>query len=443
MMRWSGGVGWLLLAVAGAGAAPVTVTIGERVGTIHRLLGVNIGPLPAGEPGNADLTAAYQRTGITQVRTHDFYGPLDMATLYPDQSADPRRPESYHFRESDRVWQAILNGGFEPYLRLGDSYHNSPGYPKADPRHPRNEDNFVQATVEVVRHYTDERRWGPTKVRYVEFWNEPDGMFWDGTPASFHRLYVKAAKALKAAFPTLQIGGPGLTPAGALAPRGQQFTSGLLRAVRQAGAPLDFLSWHMYANDVANYEKACRFYRDALDQAGLRATVMHVTEYHTSHRNQSRDDQLALRAGARGAALLTAGWMVLQRHDVREAMVYRGPDPALNAPQFYGLFYADGRPKRTALAFSLWAEFCRASQRLQATSSAELPALAARDDRGRVSLLLANLTNHEVSWHTRGLVDAVRVREVNDQSPTIVERTIPSASGTMPAWAVQLVTPVR
>ena len=101
------------------------IRIGAPDGDVIRpLLGVNTGPVPAGKnPNNPDLTQAYQAIGINMVRTHDYYGPLDMGEIYPDQNADPYDPASYHFKESDRVFRAILTGGFEPYFRLGDSWN--------------------------------------------------------------------------------------------------------------------------------------------------------------------------------------------------------------------------------------------------------------------------------------------------------------------------------
>jgi len=75
-----------------------------------------------------------------------------MATIYPDQNADPSDPASYDFAASDEVFAAILAGGFEPYLRLGDSWNNAPRFPAADPRRPTNPGNWTRAAVEVVRH---------------------------------------------------------------------------------------------------------------------------------------------------------------------------------------------------------------------------------------------------------------------------------------------------
>ncbi|MDZ7271428.1 MAG: hypothetical protein ONB17_07415, partial [candidate division KSB1 bacterium] len=154
----------------------VTITLGTVVGEIAPLLGVNIGPLasPVG-PATPDLTQAYQEIGVTMVRTHDFYGPLDMCVMYRDRTRDPSDPGSYDFAASDLMWQGIVSGGFEPYFRLGDSWNNA-----TPPTNAQERANWAQAAVEVVRHYR-EGKWNgyATPFRYVEIWNEPDlQQFW-------------------------------------------------------------------------------------------------------------------------------------------------------------------------------------------------------------------------------------------------------------------------
>jgi len=57
-----------LPAAAGVSADPVTVTIGPPAGELQPLLGVDIGPLPSGEPGQAELTAAYRERGGGRAR---------------------------------------------------------------------------------------------------------------------------------------------------------------------------------------------------------------------------------------------------------------------------------------------------------------------------------------------------------------------------------------
>ena len=93
--------------------------------TLRSLLGVNAGPYPVGEENNVDLKTQYQEIGVNMVRNHDFYGPLDMAQMYPNHAADPNLASSYDFTESDVRFHAILDAGLVPYFRLGDSYNNA------------------------------------------------------------------------------------------------------------------------------------------------------------------------------------------------------------------------------------------------------------------------------------------------------------------------------
>lgn len=75
---------WMALAAAWAfalpaGAADVTLSVGSTTSTLKPLLSVNAGPTPPNNTGGPDYTLPYQRMGVQMVRTHDFFGPLDMA----------------------------------------------------------------------------------------------------------------------------------------------------------------------------------------------------------------------------------------------------------------------------------------------------------------------------------------------------------------------------
>lgn len=438
-------------AAPGSPAPGTTLALGPPAGTIRPLLGVNIGPIPAGE-ATADLTEAYHEAGVTSIRTHDYYGPLDMATLYPSQAADPESPASYDFAASDAVFARIVAGGFEPLLRLGDSYSAAVGYPPAVPRRPTNPDGWVAAAVEVVRHYDDASRWGGRPLRYVEIWNEPDnGRFWDGTQQEFFALFSKAARALKAAFPHLLVGGPGFAPSGALAPQGQAMTRGLLDRLRADGVAIDFLSWHSYSNEPETVRSMARFYRSELDARGFASVPTVIDEWNTETRNASPEDALALRAGGRGASILTATWVVLQEEGIVEASVYRGPDPSMNAPQFYGLFYADARPKRTGLALGLWKRLADHPERLalsasRADGTPALYALAGRSGSGEVALLVANpsstATSVRLALPGGSAPSCLRVTEVSDASDAGIARTVAGDTAAVPAYATLLLVPV-
>jgi hypothetical protein len=377
----------------------VTITLGAPVDApIKRLLGVNIGPAPAGSSTNPNLVTRYRELNINLVRTHDFYGPLDMAVMYPDRTRDPSKSESYDFTASDAMWRYIVGAGCEPYLRLGDSWNNA-----APPANAAERANWAQAAIAVVRHYRDQSWWGvkyASQLRYVEIWNEPDNQqFWQKprTPLEYFQLYEETARALKQAFPDLIVGAPGLTPAGALAPQGKKWTQGFLDYVKQKDAPLDFLSWHMYSNDPNDWVNASRFYRGELDARGFAKTTQHITEWNTDvkNKNVSDADALALRTGGKGAAILTAAWIAMQQTGVEVATFYRGPDPAMDAPTFYGLFYANGAPKKSALAFLLWSKMADHPKRLSVTTAPNtaLWMLAGTSDSGEIALLIANPTD--------------------------------------------------
>lgn len=95
-------------------------------------------------------------------------------------------------------------------------------------------------------------RYGKAEVEswYWEVWNEPDIMYWRGTPEEYNKLYDFAVDGVKRALPSARVGGPASTgPAGDKAAAFlQQFLEHCARgrnfATGKTGAPLDFVSYH-------------------------------------------------------------------------------------------------------------------------------------------------------------------------------------------------------
>jgi glycosyl hydrolase family 39 (putative alpha-L-iduronidase) len=83
-------------------------------------------------------------------------------------------------------------------------------------------------------------------VTAFEIWNEPDGTFWTGTLAGYLHLYADTAAVLEQVAAQLgvhiEVGGPALTFPD------PPWIEALLAAVQAQGLPLDFLSWHHYAD---------------------------------------------------------------------------------------------------------------------------------------------------------------------------------------------------
>ncbi|MDD5495302.1 MAG: hypothetical protein PHG36_11620 [Dehalococcoidia bacterium] len=425
----------------------IEITIGSAIGTtIRPLLGVNVGPLPAGtDPSYADLTNAYKEIGVNLVRTHDYYQALDMSVMYPDETRDPASLSSYDFTKSDQVWHSIISGGFEPYFRLGDSWNDS-----KPPANAIERANWVKASIEVLRHYYGSKWSGfNTKFRYVEIWNEPDNQqFWPRprTPKEYFQLYVDTAFAIRSEFPALKIGGPGVTPAGALMPQGKKWTQDLLDFVRQNNAPMDFFSWHMYSNSPQEYADAAEFYRSMLDARGFTQTTTHITEWNTQMKKgeENSPESIALRTGGKGAVILSAAWIELQKNNLEVSTFYRGTDTDIKAPTFYGMYYADGRPKHIALAFSLWSKISGYSQRLglNILPATSLWTLAGQDGTRKAALLIANPGEKSmtagVGFADGRPIDKIALYQVNDSSNQVQIISLSTPQFEIPINTVQL-----
>ncbi len=452
--------GILASALALADTVDVTYTLGSAAGMVQPLLGVNAGPLHwAKMTTTMDTTHDFLQIGVRSVRTHDMPGALDMAVMYPDRTKDPTLQSSYNFTSggsvsdygSDDVVTVLKNNGLGMYLRIWDSAQGVVA-PTASERA-----NWALAAVEVVRHYQEGKWSGFTDmVSYVEIGNEPDSeFFWPSTytKEEFYALYSDTAKAIRAAFPTLKIGGPGITRGGYQPGTGQQWTRGFLDYVRTSGAPLDFFSWHTYSNSADDFATGAAFYRSELDSRGYTATEQHVTEWHTfvTPTNDPTADaaNVQTRTMGKAAALLTATWITLQQNGIKQAFVYRANDPSAADHSRYGIFSTDALARRTALAFSLWSEFAAYGDRIDPVASATvtgLKALATQRSDGQVAMLVANTGAATAKWTVafsdgRRLADFPLSLKTVDDNHALVDVGIPTgASFDIAANSVQLLT---
>ena len=435
-------LGFLPLWLAGQ-----TVTLDQNTtnGVFEFTFGVSTGPLGTGT--NPPVTTGLRESGVTLIRTHDYYGPLDMVAMYPNQAADPALAASYNFTASDNQYRAIVTNGFTPYFRLGNSYT------AGSPYLPTNTANFIEACVTVIRRYTNTATWGANVLRQVEIWNEPDNArFWDqgGTNRQrFYDFYTAVTTRLRAEFPGLQLGGVGWTAGAATTTSGSNYLAGFLGAVRTAGAPVDFLSWHLYSNTPQDFVDQARFYRAQLDAYGFTNATAHVSEWNTYNR-QSGDP--LVRTSLPGASADTAAFIAQVQEGVTTSMIYRSVDPDINAPEFYGLFYFDANPKAPAVAARLWKTLLTHTNRVSLTNAnTNLWMLAGRADTN-LALLISNPTATDQTW---SLALASNVAPagltITDIIPTSTNTTNPNiiywttrevsagTSSTVPAYGVQLV----
>lgn len=299
-------------------ARTISVDAASDMGRFKSLRGVNSGPLPwTDRPGidrrggdvevsdrtgfrslGADASAGYRCANVDLVRLHDNYGPGDIynnfkgkhemadGTVVPDASrnglamfpnlgADPSRPASYNFKPTDRLIRSILDVGAQPLFRLGASAGESSGVPNSFTSE-RDYDHYADIAGHVVLHYNkgwnNGFRYG---IKYWEVLNEPDGRF---VPEKYYLLYAKIAKAVKAADPSVMIGGPALM----FVNNGPEYRENFLNYLRKNNVPLDFWSFHDYNIDAAdpyNYVRLAKDMRQMLDAHGFAKTEIVLSEW--------------------------------------------------------------------------------------------------------------------------------------------------------------------
>jgi len=354
------------------------VDAGKVIGEIRSFQGLNGQPSPA-MAGLPNLIRQYQSLRVNQVRTHDFMGPTDIdakfaqdnalltwlvpdpaqragvvktgnaSVIFPDWKADAEKPESYNFAPTDKVLAAIHDTGAEVYYRIGRSWG-------AQSEPPPDFDKYANVVKHVAMHYN--QGWAKGlhyNIRYWEFWNEPEALFWSGTPEQFYSLYEKTARALKSIDPTLKVGGV----AKAIASDDGPYREGFIDYCAAHHAPLDFYSWHTYANSSADPYDAVRLAREirgVLDAHGFPKAESILSEWNLTA--DFTDLEKTRLRSAETAAYMGAVLSYFQDAPIDHAHFYRG-DAA-----WMGLFDLDGHSFKTAYAFQAMGKMLDTPQRL-------------------------------------------------------------------------------
>ncbi len=398
---------WLFVVLAEpapAGAAEVRVDCSIPCGEIRPLHGANCGPVNYGD--TVDLSAYHRELGIPFTRLHDCHWPnpdvVDVHVVFPDFRADPEKPESYDFSRTDDYIQSIVSTGSRIVYRLGESIEHTKKqhhvHPPADP------EKWAAACAGIIRHYNDDWANGFRHgIRYWEIWNEPENRpnMWTGSDADYFQLYVAASKAIKARFPGLLVGGPSIGYAGVLTDgslKPTPFLEGFLDHCRRSAAPLDFFSWHRYADDPFTFVHLARAIRRLLDERGFTKTESHLNEWNylpgenwtpilLSGQGMPRQRCYEEIGGAPGAAFAACALICLQDSPVDVANYYTADH------QGFGLFSAYGVPKKTFFAFKAFKILLDAPLRVDARGGVpgRLAACAGVNrDRTQATVLISN-----------------------------------------------------
>ncbi len=396
------------LAQDNTGLRSLAIDAGKTIGHIRSFQGLNGPPYPeiAGYP---NLVRQYKDLRVNQVRTHDYMGPTDidaefaldnpmlawlipddaqrsgvvqagnLSTIFPDWKADPEKPASYNFVPTDKFITAIHDAGAEVYYRIGRSW----GAINVDP--PPDFDKYADVVKHVAMHYN--QGWAAGfhyNIRYWEFWNEPEALFWSGTPEQFYSLYEKTALALKSLDPNLKVGGD----AKAIASNPDAYREGFMDYCAAHHLPLDFYSWHTYANSSADPYDAVRLgkaIRTLLDTHGYPKAESILSEWNLTA--DFTDKQKARLQGVETAAYIGAVLSYLQDAPIDYAHFYRGD------AVWMGLFDRTGSYFKTAYAFKAMGQMQDTPQRfaVEGADTFGFAALAGRSADGKtVQILISN-----------------------------------------------------
>ncbi len=393
---------------------------------IKPLQGVISGPIVPPDSPSPDLTTRLQDIGVTGIRNNDYYDDrLDIegifrcpdTSVYPSWECDANDPANYYWTDSDELFQEIIDGGFEPFLRIGGSYqcalrlHDFHG-----PQNELQENNWIIVAKKIIERYDN---WnGESHVlNYVDIYTEwPNKNFWDRSNREFIKFWARAFREIKDTFPHLKVGGPGFLVPTIKVINGQikdnpaiEFLSYLY----EQGLKPDWIGWHLWSNNPEHYIMAARQYRNLLNGKGDFSSVPWAgtgffddveiicdawgTATQTGVLTGELEklpwiEQLALKNGPEGAAVMTGTWIALQYSGVKRAFYYRASDPKSNPDAspgdkdhgWSGLFYGDedATYKPTAYAFKLWSKIYNDFPTLM---NAPLPSIA--EDGSRLWIL--------------------------------------------------------
>ena len=176
-------------------------------GLIHHYCEINCGPMQNHDKlDGAELTNQYKEIGIDFIRTHDFNGPTDISTIFPDFTADEEKESSYNFTSSDIYIKSIIQSDSEVFYRLGESASDN----KSLREPPVDFEKWANICKHVIMHYNDGWAEGyHYNISYWEIWNEPDLTgFWNGSIQDYYTLYRTTAEIIKEYNPILKVGGP-------------------------------------------------------------------------------------------------------------------------------------------------------------------------------------------------------------------------------------------
>ncbi len=347
----------------------IQVDFNEICGAIKPMHAVN--NVPMVPKTNESMYKRLCEAHIPYARLHDTGGHfggahyVDVANVFPDFEADENDAASYDFAFTDVLLENMTAHGIKPFYRLGATIENNHFIKAYHIYPPKDYAKWARICEHIVRHYNE--GWANgffMNIEHWEIWNEPDNEpiiadnpMWKGTQTDYFELYKITSRHLKRCFPQLKIGGYGscgfyaisgkrvawAANAGERVEYFVEFFQSFLKYVSEEQLPLDFFSWHSYA-DVGENVTYAAYARRELNRYGLFGCEIYLDEWNPGIKN---------RGTQRDAAEILAMMCAMQNtptdlcmyYDMRLSSDYCGVFNPVNHDVFqaYYAFYIFGR----------------------------------------------------------------------------------------------------
>jgi xylan 1,4-beta-xylosidase len=358
-----------------------------------------------------DLREVKQITGFQYVRFHAILH--DELGVYDE---DAKGNPVYNFSYIDQIYDGLLANGVKPFVEISFMPKKLALRPqdlhafwyKQVVSPPRDYKKWDALITVFAQHLID--RYGIDEVAswYFEVWNEPNIDFWTGRPAqqTYFELYDHTARALKAVNEKIRVGGPATAQAA--------WVDAIIAHATQNNVPLDFVSTHVYGNDVSKdvfgdnrpippHQMVCLAVKKVHDQiqASARPTIPLIwSEFNATYANESPiTDSIYMGPWLADTIRQCDGLVdIMSYWTFSDVFEEQGP---VKQPFYggYGLIAAGGIPKPAFDAFELLHHLGK--ERLASTSP---DALVTRHKDGSLTIALWNLvephaTGPDKSFH--------------------------------------------
>jgi len=426
------------------------VDFSKTTGRIKPMHAINNMPTCPGDPYG--LYAKYTEAAIPYARLHDTggcYGGaryVDIENIFPDFDADENDPASYDFAFTDVLLENMAKSGVKPFYRLGATIENNHRIRAYHIFPPKDNEKWARICEHIILHYNegwaDGYHFG---IDYWEIWNEPDNEpviednpMWKGSAQQYFELYHTAAVYLKEKFPHLKIGGYASCGFYALLEKDfsetahsstrtgyfVEFFLDFLRFISERKTPLDFFSWHSYADLDSNVYFAS-YAKQKLSEFGYGSAEVIFNEWNPG---------IPLRSTAEDAANIAAMMCAMHKTSTDMAMYYDGQMDS----SYCGLFDPVRHTTFKAYnAFRAFGQLYRLGNETEAHSDCDRVYLCAASDRENGAVLIINKTGGDVVTETNltGTATLYATDDVNNYS----EHTISADRFTLPKNAVWLI----